>query len=62
LVLVPMTPLPYEAAALFLVSRTAREAAPLSFVSLRLQFRLDVVVPLVPNDAAGLDDVSQLPR
>jgi hypothetical protein len=57
-----MTPLPYEAAALFLVSRTAREAAPLSFVSLRLQFRLDVVVPLVPNDAAGLDDVSQLPR
>jgi hypothetical protein len=60
LVLVPMTPLPYEAVALFFVPRSAREAALLAAVSWGVQFRIDAVLPHVPNDAAGLDAISQL--
>jgi hypothetical protein len=57
---VPLTPMPYELVALFLVPRTAGEAALLAAASWALQFRLDAVIPHLATFGQRYDYTGQL--
>jgi hypothetical protein len=57
---VPLTPSPYETVPLFLVPRTAGEAALLSAASFAVQFRLDAVTPTLVSDRAKFEVVARL--
>jgi hypothetical protein len=52
---VPLTPMPYETVPLFLVPRTAGEAALLSFASFAVQTWLDQVTPTLPGHRERLE-------
>jgi hypothetical protein len=57
---VPLTPSPYETVPLFLVPRSAGEAALLSAASFGVQFVLDHVTPTLPSDRAKFEYVARL--
>jgi len=57
---VPLTPAPYETVPLFLVPRTAGEAALLSAASFAVQFRLDAITPTLGSDRARFEYVASL--
>jgi hypothetical protein len=57
---VPISPLPYEMVALYLVPRTAGEAALMSALSWGVQFRIDAVMPRLTTDAAAYDYSARL--
>jgi hypothetical protein len=57
---VPLTPSPYETVPLFLVPRSAGEAALLSAASFAVQFLLDHVTPTLPSDRAKFEYVVRL--
>jgi hypothetical protein len=57
---VPLTPSPYETVPLFLVPRSAGEAALLSAASFAVQFVLDHVTPTLPSDRARFEYVARL--
>jgi hypothetical protein len=57
---VPLTPSPYETVPLFLVPRTAGEAALLSAASFAVQFRLDAVMPTIASDRMKFEFVARL--
>jgi hypothetical protein len=57
---VPLTPSPYETVPLFLVPRSAGEAALLSAASFAVQFVLDHVTPTLPSDRAKFEYVARL--
>jgi hypothetical protein len=52
---VPLTPMPYETVPLFLIPRSAGEAALLSLASFVIQFRLDQVSPTLVTDRAKFE-------
>jgi hypothetical protein len=56
---VPLTPMPYELVPLFLVPRTAGEAALLSAVSWGVQFWLDAMIPTIPTFGGQYDYTAQ---
>jgi len=57
---VPLTPMPYEVVALFLVPRTAGEAAALSAASWAVQFWLDHAIPSIPTIGGRYDYTAQV--
>lgn len=57
---VPLTPMPYELVALFLVPRTAGEAALLAAASWAVQFRLDAMIPHLATFGQRYDFTAQL--
>jgi hypothetical protein len=57
---VPLTPLPYETVPLFLVPRTAGEAALLSVASFAVQTRLDQVIPTLSSDRSRFEFSARL--
>jgi hypothetical protein len=57
---VPLTPSPYETVPLFLVPRSAGEAALLSAASFAVQFRLDAVTPTLASDRAKFEFVARM--
>lgn len=57
---VPLTPMPYELVALFLVPRKAGEAALLAAAGWAVQFRLDTVIPHLPTFGQRYDYTAQL--
>ena len=57
---VPLTPMPYELVALFLVPRTAGEAALLSAGSWGVQFWLDAMIPTIPTFGGQYDYTAQV--
>jgi hypothetical protein len=57
---VPLTPMPYEMVALFLVPRTAGEAALLSATTWGVQFWLDGMITSIPTFSGRYDYTAQL--
>ena len=57
---VPLTPMPYETVPLFLVPRTAGEAALLSFASFAVQAGLDHVTPTLSSDRAKFEFTARM--
>jgi hypothetical protein len=57
---VPLTPMPYETVPLFLVPRTAGEAALLTVASFAVQGVLDHVTPTLPSDRAKFEFMARM--